>query len=102
MALQTYECVAMKSTWQPLHAPKNLVNQSSASPRHLSGPPPHGGGLLRAQRRQISPARLPGAFQERSIRIFVTDAEYEPAAREALAAWCEQDACVDGCEVAYE
>ena len=38
-------------------------------------PPPHGGGLLRAQRRQIPPARLPGAFQERSIRIFVTDAE---------------------------
>ena len=40
--------------------------------------------LLRAERRAIPPARRPGAFQERSVRVFVIDERWEEAARAAL------------------
>ena len=45
-------------------------------------------------------ARLPGAFEEVSLRIFVTDGRYLPAARAAFDTWCEEQAlCNDACQV---
>ena len=45
-------------------------------------------------------ARLPGAFEEVSLRLFVTDGRYLPAARAAFDAWCEERAlCNDACQV---
>ena len=61
-----------------------------------------GGGrpmLLRAERRAIPPARLPGAFQERSVRVFVVDERWEEAARAALGAWCAGGGGEQGCEI---
>ena len=43
-------------------------------------------------------ARLPRVFEERSLRLWVTETAALPAARDAFAAWCEQRAlCNDEC-----
>ena len=58
---------------------------------------------LRRARRQPAAtysARLPGAFEEVSLRVFVTDAAALPAARAAFARWCEARAlCNDACQL---
>ena len=48
-------------------------------------------------------ARLPGAFEEVSLRVFVTDGAALPAARAAFARWCEERAlCNDACQLMLE
>jgi hypothetical protein len=45
-------------------------------------------------------ARLPGAFEEVSLRLFVTDESVLEAARQAFRVWCERrELCDDACEV---
>ena len=55
--------------------------------------------LLRAERRTLPRARLPGSFRERSIRVFVVGEAWEAAARAALAAWCRGEDGAESCEL---
>ena len=60
--------------------------------------------LLRARRQPLSTyaSRLPATFEERALRIFVTDAAALPAARTAFARWCEASEpplCNEECEL---
>ena len=45
-------------------------------------------------------ARLPSAFEERSLRVFVTEDGALGAARDAFTAWCEaRELCNEACEI---
>ena len=45
-------------------------------------------------------ARLPAAFEERSVRVWVTEDTALPAAQEAFEAWCEaRELCNEACQI---